>query len=114
MIIASIAFDFFFFISRVALLQIWKTEYTKVQLSGHEEHSVSRGDVVSLSAEDTGNTNTLHLNSSVEQEPGFSLVPTCLGLCWSRLVAYKTISTISFPNASNAPLYGNNITKIVW
>lgn len=97
----------------MALLQIWKTEYTKVQLPGHEERLVSPGDAASPSAEDTGNTNTLHLNSHVEQEPGFSLVSSCLRLCWIRLVAYKTISTISFPNASNAPFYGNNITKIV-
>lgn len=98
----------------MALLQIWKTEYTKVQLPGHEEYSASRGDAVSLSAEDTGNTNTLHLNSNVEQEPGFSRILSCLRLCWIRLVGYKTtISTISFPNASNAPFYGNNITKIV-
>lgn len=81
MIIASIAFDFFFFISCVALLQIWKTEYTKVQLPGHEEHSVSPGDAVSPSTENTGNTNILHLNSNIEQEPGFSLVLSCLRLC---------------------------------
>lgn len=97
----------------MALLQIWKSEYTKVQLPGHEELSVSRGDVGSPSAEDTGNTNTLHLNSNVKQESGFSLLLSCLGLCWIRVVAYKTISTISFPNASNAPFYSNNITKIV-
>lgn len=63
MITASIAFDFFFFISCVAVLQIWKTEYTKVQLPGHDEQSVSQGGAVSPSAEDTGNTNILHLNS---------------------------------------------------
>lgn len=74
MIMASIVFDFFFFISCVALSQIWKTEYTKVQLPGHGEHSESPGHAVPPSAEDTGNTNTLHLNSSIKQQPGFSPV----------------------------------------
>lgn len=40
------------------IVRIWKTEYTKVQLPGHEEYSVSRGDAVSLSAEDTERTRT--------------------------------------------------------
>ncbi|XP_060728472.1 WD repeat- and FYVE domain-containing protein 4 isoform X2 [Tachysurus vachellii] len=40
------------------IVRIWKTEYTKVQLPGHEEHSVSRGDAVSPSAENTECTGT--------------------------------------------------------
>ncbi|XP_017319576.1 WD repeat- and FYVE domain-containing protein 4 isoform X1 [Ictalurus punctatus] len=40
------------------IVRIWKTEYTKVQLPGHEEYSASRGDAVSLSAEDTERTRT--------------------------------------------------------
>ncbi|KAF7710465.1 WD repeat- and FYVE domain-containing protein 4 isoform X3 [Silurus meridionalis] len=35
------------------IVRIWKTEYTKVQLPGHEKRSVSPGDAVSPSAEDT-------------------------------------------------------------
>ncbi|XP_062852239.1 WD repeat- and FYVE domain-containing protein 4 [Trichomycterus rosablanca] len=35
------------------IVRIWKTEYTKVQLPGHEEHSESPGHAVPPSAEDT-------------------------------------------------------------
>ncbi|XP_072534107.1 WD repeat- and FYVE domain-containing protein 4 isoform X2 [Salminus brasiliensis] len=35
------------------IVRIWKTEYTKVQLPGHEERSKSLGHAVSASAEDT-------------------------------------------------------------
>ncbi|KAG7334069.1 hypothetical protein KOW79_002476 [Hemibagrus wyckioides] len=40
------------------IVRIWKTEYTKVQLPGHEEHSVSPGDAVSPSTENTERTRT--------------------------------------------------------
>lgn len=75
--IASIAFDFFpplFFINRVVLLQIWKTEYTRVQLPGHEECSVSQGHVLSSAPEEAGNTNTLHLKCRIEQEHEYVLL----------------------------------------
>lgn len=75
--IASIAFDFFpplFFINRVVLLQIWKTEYTRVQLPGHEECSVSQGHVLSSAPEEAGNTNTLHLKCRIEQEREYVLL----------------------------------------
>lgn len=52
-----------FFINRVVLFQIWKTEYTRVQLPGHEECSVSQGHVLSSAPEEAGNTNTLHLKN---------------------------------------------------
>ncbi|XP_066534651.1 WD repeat- and FYVE domain-containing protein 4 [Hoplias malabaricus] len=35
------------------IVRIWKTEYTKVQLPGHEERSESQGHAVSTSTEDT-------------------------------------------------------------
>uniref|UniRef100_A0AAY5EMX6 DUF4704 domain-containing protein n=1 Tax=Electrophorus electricus TaxID=8005 RepID=A0AAY5EMX6_ELEEL len=63
------------------IVRIWKTEYTKVQLPGHEERSESQGSAASPSTGDTGNTNTLHLNSGPEKESAFLPVFSCHWLC---------------------------------
>lgn len=55
----------FFFISCVVVFQIWKTEYTRVQLPGHEKPSMSQGHVLSSAPEEAGNTNTLHFKSKL-------------------------------------------------
>lgn len=65
----------------MVLFQIWKTEYSRVQLPGHEECSVSQGHVLSSAPEEAGNTNTLHLKCRIEQEREYALLlsPPAIG-----------------------------------
>uniref|UniRef100_A0A9J8BGX1 WDFY family member 4 n=1 Tax=Cyprinus carpio carpio TaxID=630221 RepID=A0A9J8BGX1_CYPCA len=56
------------------IVRIWKTEYTRAQLPGHEECSVSQGHVLSSVHEEAGNTNTLHLKCRIELEREYVLL----------------------------------------